>query len=491
MLQRDEVSLAQERVAHGDIDGASRLLALLAAARPAPFRDALYTLCNLRSPTVPEATSGRLPPPGYRLMHAARRHLPPALALAEAGTTAYDVLTARVPILPGFTAESSALARELARRVSRSVPSPRLPSPSPDADLLNLSPSPATLNETLSQPPAPPADSDVPMDELPEDLDAPPSPQLLQNTLDLLSDSAAPPRPFGRARDWIDASGPQSLRALRLLNRLIWSARTGGPPAPDIPLPLMAAWVLQDSMGWPAEAWQGVPGRALNGRLARELRVSEVLGGFDTAASPPLAPPPLPPSCAARTRCAGPDIHHGYLCDEANRWWCDVCWAHAQLPAATTEEILPGTGQPLLSLRFSLVQVRLTSHFPSLTHFASSAREAGLLFRACDSMGGTFVGAARTLIFFARWLQPESLDLSPANLSGRMREWADILVTDLHRGDSTSLPVEPVPITVDQAHTLSLPLPPTAPAELATIPLHDLPSGARSAFLWRSAQGFL
>ena len=246
MLQRDEVSLAQERVAHGDIDGASRLLASLAAARPAPFRDALYTLCNLRSPTVPGASSGRLPPPGYRLMHAARRHLPPALALAEAGTTAYDVLTARVPILPGFTAESSALARELARRVSRSVPSPRLPSPSPDADLLSLSPSLAHLNETLSQPPAPPADSDVPMDELPEDLDAPPSPQLLQNTLDLLSDSAAPPRPFGRARDWIDASGPQSLRALRLLNRLIWSARTGGPPAPDIPLPLMAAWVLHN-----------------------------------------------------------------------------------------------------------------------------------------------------------------------------------------------------------------------------------------------------
>ena len=139
-------------------------------------------------------------------------------------------------------------------------------------------------------------------------------------------------------------------------------------------------------MGWPAEAWQGEPGRALNGRLARELRVSEVLGGFDTAASPPLAPPPLPPSCAARTRCAGPDIHHGYLCDEANRWWCDVCWARAHLPAATTEEILPGTGQPLLSLRFSLVQVRLTSHFPSLTHFASSAREAGLLFRACAGL---------------------------------------------------------------------------------------------------------
>ena len=301
MLQRDEVSLAQERIAHGDIDGASRLLASLAAARPAPFRDALYTLCNLRSPTVPEATSGRLPPPGYRLMHAARRHLPPALALAEAGTTAYDVLTARVPILPGFTAESSALARELARRVSRSVPSPRLPSPSPDADLLNLPPSQASLDDTLLQPPAPPADSDVPMDDLPEDLDAPPSPQLLQNTLALLSDSAAPPRPFGRARDWIDASGPQSLRALRLLNRLIWSARTGGPPAPDIPLPLMAAWVLQDSMGWPAEAWQGEPGRALNGRLARELRVSEVLGGFDTATSPPLTPPLLLPSCAART----------------------------------------------------------------------------------------------------------------------------------------------------------------------------------------------
>ena len=79
------------------------------------------------------------------------------------------------------------------------------------------------------------------------------------------------------------------------------------------------------------------------------------------------------------------------------------------------------------------------------------------------------MGAARTLIFFARWLQPESLDLSPANLSGRMREWADILVTDLHRGDSTPLPVEPVPITVDQAHTLSLPTPPHTPEELATI----------------------
>ena len=152
-----------------------------------------------------------------------------------------------------------------------------------------------------------------------EDLPAPPSPRLLRRTQELLDASAPPPRPFGRARDWIDASGPHSLHALRLLNRLTWSSRNGGPPSPDICLPLMAAWVLHDSMAWPAEAWQGEIGRALNGRLARELRFSEALGGFETSLSPRLASPPLPHSCAARARCVGQAIQRGYLCDEAHR----------------------------------------------------------------------------------------------------------------------------------------------------------------------------
>ena len=71
VLQREEISLAQERVAHGDIDGASRLLASLSSARPTQFRDALYALCNLRSPTAePPPMSARLLAPGVRLLHA-------------------------------------------------------------------------------------------------------------------------------------------------------------------------------------------------------------------------------------------------------------------------------------------------------------------------------------------------------------------------------------------------------------------------------------
>ena len=258
----------------------------------------------------------------------------------------------------------------------------------PSRPLFWLPPPSETPPRADSSSPGPPARFVDAAADPAEATNAPPSPRLLHATLDILASPTTPLRPFGRACDWIDAAGPQSLRTLRVLNRLLWSAHNGGPAAPDISLPSIAAWAMRDSMEWPAEAWQGPSGQALHRRLARELRVSEALGGFDTDTSPPLAPPPLLPSCAALARCVGQDMHHGYLCDEARRWWCDVCWDHAQLPAAPLEEFLPGTGQPLLSLRFSILQVRLTSHFPSFTHFARSAREAGLLFRACDSMGG-------------------------------------------------------------------------------------------------------
>ena len=78
------------------------------------------------------------------------------------------------------------------------------------------------------------------------------------------------------------------------------------------------------------------------------------------------------------------------------------------------------------------------------------------------------MGQARTILFFSTWLQVDPLDLSPANLSGRMREWADLLVTDLHQADSNTPPTAPVNITVEQAHALSFPGPPSTAADLAT-----------------------
>ncbi len=130
-------------------------------------------------------------------------------------------------------------------------------------------------------------------------------------------------------------------------------------------------------------------------------------------------------------------------------------------------EFLPGTGQPLLSLRFSILQVRLTSHFPSFTHFARSAREAGLLFRACDSMGGTLVGVSNIILFFARWLRLDAEEVPQATLSGRMRDWADFLASDLHHEDHASLPAEPLAVTIAQVETLLFQSLPTTPEDFA------------------------
>ena len=77
------------------------------------------------------------------------------------------------------------------------------------------------------------------------------------------------------------------------------------------------------------------------------------------------------------------------------------------------------------------------------------------------------MGQARTILFFSTWIQVEAPDLSPAHLSGRMREWADLLVADLPQADSNPLPTAPVDITVEQAHALSLPGAPSTAADLA------------------------
>ena len=290
------------------------------------------------------------------LPYTARRHLPPLLALAEAGVSAAEVLQARVPILPGFSAETSALARELARRALPARTRHTTDAlETPEASLLDLPPtSPPEAAAVLSDPGdasqckdtlAPGSDSSLPP--------APPSPGLRRETIAHISSPSVLVRPVGRARDWIDASGPPSLLTLRLLNRRIWSARNGGPPAPLISLGDAASWLLHDSAGWPTALWSGDAGRALNGRVARELRFAEVLGGFETPPTPPSAIPPTPVGCSSTTACAGTDLFRGYFLDELGHWWCDVCWGQAQMlvdaPAASS-----AGGAPPVALQFTL-----------------------------------------------------------------------------------------------------------------------------------------
>ena len=101
------------------------------------------------------------------------------------------------------------------------------------------------------------------------------------------------------------------------------------------------------------------------------------------------------------------------------------------------------------------------------------------------------MGQARTILFFSTWLQVDPLDLSPAHLSGRMREWADLLVTDLHQADNNPLPTAPVDITVEQAHALSLPGPPKYFRGPGHYTSYNLPFGTRSTLVGRRSRGFL
>ena len=134
-------------------------------------------------------------------MRALRRNEEARLALAEAGINAFEVLQANVPVLPGFTAEQSALARDLARRTLQPDRANGL-LPLPDTGEAYLDVDNALENDTS----CPPAVA----------TDRPLSPRLRHATMLYLANGAAPPEPYRFPQDSIDAADPQSLVNLRL-----------------------------------------------------------------------------------------------------------------------------------------------------------------------------------------------------------------------------------------------------------------------------------
>ena len=95
----------------------------------------------------------------------------------------------------------------------------------------------------------------------------------------------APPVPSGVAEEWLDAAGPESLLALRMVTRVAAAAPVEGGKGrlllgarPRALLRDLAAFVNMDSAEWPAREWVGPAGQCRTRRLAAELEHAGTTG---------------------------------------------------------------------------------------------------------------------------------------------------------------------------------------------------------------------
>ena len=372
-----------------------------------------------------------------RLFRAVRKGEEPIHALAAVGLEAATVFSARTPVLPGFTAEASALARDLARRVGRvagAIPG----------------------SSEQMQPPFARDGRDTPLDpqtiaarsDSARETDDPPSPRLRAEALLAIAGTSGIPEPWGRPCDWEDAEGPASLHQLRMVTRIIRDAGSADAPTARVvgrthdqrqadQIRTSAGMVHVKSAAWPADVWVGASGRLLCRRLARELTLAEQVAGFSMAeiinevqASRPRASTEESPAetyCHAGPLCAGPDLLGGYLLDERGHWWCDVCWdalKAARAVATTTDS------SSRLRLSFTLDTFHTTPHFQTFAHFLRETRRLQVAVRDPSVDGGFLVGSVPVLAYLSRWLlptAPEGDALSDTLIEGRRKAWADHL----------------------------------------------------------------
>jgi len=424
------------------------LASLLRAARPLQFQPQVHIACNLTTPGAGGSGAPQTPAsPGARLYAAVRRNQPPQAALAAAGTTALVILATASPVIPGFTAESSALARELARRTLRGES--HVSSPAGRTHIVDPRGEGPDYEDTAEFRDALPLEGPT--------TTAPPSPGLRRETMALIQGQQSPSEPHGLPQDWIDADGPGSLQALCLGIRVIRDAATFGRDTPRFSIAELVAFAVADSATWPHTVWAGEAGTRLNARLGRELDFAEQVGSLSVADIVPCADPPSrQPRCAAEALCAGPHLLRGYVSDEPGVWWCDLCWDMAQLPIlrpgqVSVEPEHASDTRPVAHLWCAVDTLHLTPYLPTTLQYLQWARRHAVVFRGCSNEGGYLVGEGPVLAFLARWLLPATQD-PPQHGTGSRQTWMEFLEDDTEAASynaSSSLPaIIPSPATL-------------------------------------------